>query len=40
MDFWTLKDEQVYLFYFVDSLEKSTKYNLDGNRAKLKINPL
>ena len=23
--------EQVYLFYFVDSLEKTTKYNLGGN---------
>ena len=24
--------EQVYLFYFVGSLEKTTKYNLGGNR--------
>ena len=24
--------EQVYLFYFVSSLEKTTKYNLGGNR--------
>ena len=30
-DFWTLKSEQVYLFYFVDSFEKATKYNLGGN---------
>ena len=31
VDFWTLKNEQVYLFHFVDSFEKSTKYNLGGN---------
>jgi len=32
-DFWTLKNEQVYLFHFVGSLEKSTKYNLGGNNG-------
>ena len=26
--------EQVYLFYFTGSLEKTTKYNLGGNRIQ------
>ena len=30
-DFWTPKNEQVYLFYFINSFEKSTKYNLGGS---------
>ena len=27
--------EQVYLFYFAGSLEKTTKYNLGGNRSRI-----
>ena len=34
-DFWTPKNEQVYLFNFVSLFEKSTKYNLGGNKMFL-----
>ena len=36
MDFWILKNEQVYLFHFFGSLENSTKYNLGGNTVHTK----
>ena len=29
--------EQVYLFYFVGSLEKTTKYNLGGNKLETRV---
>ena len=32
VDFRTPKNKQVYFFHFAGSLEKTTKYNLGGNK--------